>query len=292
MSRQEEVKKESSNLIETGIYVIASPIGNLSDLSTRAIYTLKQVDWIAAEDTRVTKKLLNELGLQKTIVSFHEHSSVEGMRKKLIDLVTNKESAAYLSDAGTPGISDPGAELVRIARELAIKVTPIPGPSAISCFLSVLGKPASQFKFVGYAPRKDVERLNWLNDLKTQPGLVLFFESPHRVKSLVEFLSENIPNAFFAYGRELTKKFETVYVGTSKEAIDRKDIQTPKGEYVMAIDFPQQKKMASTEDFEELLTELVRLGLSQKNVIRYGLALGLNKNELYTLTLKIKKQLE
>lgn len=289
MSRQELIEEDFSKPIETGIYVIASPIGNLLDLSIRAFRTLGQVDWIAAEDTRVTKKLLNGLEIHKPIISFHEHSSIDGIKKKLMELKTNRGAAAYLSDAGTPGISDPGAELVSLARELGINVIPIPGPSAISCLLSVIGKSASQYRFLGYAPRKEGERIEWLKQQMDQKGLAVFFESPHRVKSLLTFLADKIPQHFFAFGRELTKKYETIYVGTPIGALEREDVQEPLGEYVLVIEFPELQEKADYRNAEDILTELVQLGLSQKAIVRYGQALGLSKNVVYSLALKLKK---
>src|SRR5262245_16760447 len=168
------------------LFVVATPIGNLEDLSFRALRTLKEVDLIAAEDTRRTAKLLAHYEIRKPMVSLREHNE-RRETPRLIDRLRTGQSIALVSDAGTPGVSDPGQHLVRSAHDAGIKVSPIPGPSAVMAALSASGEPGDEFRFKGFVPRSGDLRKRWLADLQAEPGTVIFFEAPHRIaRTLVE----------------------------------------------------------------------------------------------------------
>ena len=189
------------------LFVVATPIGNLEDLSFRALRTLKEVDVIAAEDTRRTAKLLAHYEIRKSMVSLHEHNERrEGPR--LVARLAAGESVALVSDAGTPGISDPGEHLVRLAREAGITVSPIPGPSAVMAALSTSGVAAGEFVFMGFPPRSGKERTTWFERLSTDPRTVVFFEAPHRIRRTIDDLNAVLVNRPIYIHRELTKIHE------------------------------------------------------------------------------------
>ncbi|MFH1551994.1 MAG: 16S rRNA (cytidine(1402)-2'-O)-methyltransferase [bacterium] len=212
------------------LYIIATPIGNLKDISQRALEILKQVDLILCEDTRVTKKLLARYEISKPTVSYHQHSKLTKNRYILEQLKKNKD-IALVSDAGTPTISDPGAKLIDyLTKELSdLKIIPIPGPAALIAALSISGFSADKFVFLGFPPIKK-KRSKFFKELKDFKNTVVFYESPHRIlKTLNELIDLDKQ---IVVGRELTKKFETVYRGDIKEIINQ---VKPKGEFVVVI---------------------------------------------------------
>ncbi len=193
------------------LYIIATPIGNLKDISYRAIETLKMVDFIICEDTRHTRKLLDHYKIKKPLISYHQHSD-ENKLKRLIDKLKRGESAAYASDAGTPNISDPGGKLVEIAFNEGIKTIPIPGASALTALISVSGIKMDEFCFLGYIPHKK-GRQKFYKKIQESKIPIVFFESSHRIKRTLKDLNEIMPDRFMIIGRELTKMFETIYKG-------------------------------------------------------------------------------
>jgi 16S rRNA (cytidine1402-2'-O)-methyltransferase len=213
------------------LFVVATPIGNLEDLSFRALRTLKEVDAIAAEDTRRTAKLLAHYAIRKSMVSLREHNE-RRETPRLIARLQAGESVALVSDAGTPGISDPGQHLVRSAREAGIRVSPIPGPSAVMAALSTSGEPASEFVFLGFPPRSGSGRTEWLKRLEDDPRTIVFFEAPHRIARTLADLSKLLVNRRIIIHRELTKINEdyVVYTNTSLA----RDIR-PRGEFVVVV---------------------------------------------------------
>jgi len=200
------------------LYVVATPIGNLEDLSFRALRILKEVDLIAAEDTRRTSKLLAHYGIRKSMTSFHEHNEVRET-PRLIARLTAGTSVALVSDAGTPGIADPGAYLVRAARAAGILVSPIPGPSAVMAALSASGVPGSEFVFMGFPPRSGAARIAWFARLSGDPRTVVFFEAPHRIQRTLAEVVQRVAERPINIHRELTKINEEYIVSpnTSKE---------------------------------------------------------------------------
>ena len=272
-----------------GLYVVGTPIGNLQDLSDRAKQILSEVDWIAAEDTRETAKLLNAFAIQKPLISLHEHST----KQKILELMERLqagERGAYVSDAGTPGISDPGAALVKACHEAEIQVIPVPGPSAVSTLLSACGFDASAFTFKGFFPREKADRKAWAEEVTRQGGVQVFFESPHRVKECLHFLAENFPNEILVMGRELTKKFETIRFNTTTELADIYAIEEARGEFVFALSLPvksAEKDQVDQVKLEAFLRTLVPLGGDQKLLVAVAKEWGLRKNEAYELVLKV-----
>lgn len=218
------------------LYIVATPIGNLGDISERAIQTLKDVDKIYAEDTRVTKKLLMHFKISTPIDSYHQHSSEEKKLKILNELINGK-SIAQVSDAGTPSISDPGNELIDFiyANSNGIQVIPIPGPSALTAALSVCGFNVSKFVFIGFWPRKRAKKTIQMIQNTKLP--LCFYESPTRIKKTLQTLSDAFGDDMRVFiGRELTKKFETHYRGSLKEVIQQIDNEKSlKGEIVVVV---------------------------------------------------------
>jgi 16S rRNA (cytidine1402-2'-O)-methyltransferase len=285
------MKDQAEDQITPGLYMVATPIGNLEDMSFRAVTALKRADWIAAEDTRETKKLLAAHGIATATVSLHQHS---GPRKvaELIEKLKAGEIGAYVSDAGTPGISDPGAELAAAARAAGVPVHPVPGASAPAALLSVAGFPETAFTFHGFFPRERKERMAWLAQAQASGVAVhVFFESPHRFADALDFLAAQAPQTELVVGRELTKKFETIRAGTVAELAEIYAAEEPRGEYVLALRLPAQDSAenegAAEAKARALLTELAGLGASQKVLTQVGIGLGLAKNRAYALSLEI-----
>lgn len=223
---------------ERGIlYIVATPIGNLADLSFRAVATLQKVDLIAAEDTRHSRPLMNRYGINKPMVAVHEHNE-DATATRLVERLAHGESVALLSDAGTPLINDPGFPLVRLARERGIQVTPIPGPCAAIAALSVSGLSSDRFAFEGFPPRTGSARRNRLTKLREDPRTLIFYESSHRVLDFVADLAAVFPAARrVVIARELTKLYETVVevtVGQAPALIEG-DPHMRKGEFVILV---------------------------------------------------------
>jgi len=211
------------------LYIVATPIGNLSDITIRAVETLENADIIIAEDTRVSLKLLNHLAIKKPIYSFHERSKPEAI-PGLFEKITEGGCAALICDAGTPGISDPGGRIIEEALKVGINVVPIPGPSALTTALSVYGKKIPGFCFIGFIPKKGKTKTLELIEKSDYP--VIFYESPNRIKKVLNILLSEIGDREVCVCRELTKKFETIYRGTISEVIPQ---IKEKGEFVVII---------------------------------------------------------
>lgn len=216
------------------LHIVATPIGNLADLSPRAVEIFKTVDYILAEDTRVTLNLLRHAGVEKRLISYSEHSS-EAKDGVIIANLLKGERYALVSDAGTPGVSDPGARIVGLALEAGIPVLPVPGPSAVTAIVSVFGVPAPSFHFWGFFPQKKIrqrELLEWFDKI---PGVHVFFESPFRVLKTFETCLLPLEGYEFVVGREMTKKFETYHHGTPDEVFKAVSAAPVKGEFCIAV---------------------------------------------------------
>lgn len=216
------------------LYLVATPIGNLGDITLRALEVLREVDIVASEDTRKTGLLLKHFDIKKPQLAFHEHNE-DKAGQRIIALLQEGQSVAIVSDAGTPGVADPGYTLVRKAVDLDLPVTMIPGPSAVIMALVLSGLPSHSFTFRGFPPRKGGKRRTFLEVDRDSPHTLIFYESPHRLR---EFLAD----ALAVYGdrpaavaNELTKLFESVWRGTLSELIARFEETEPRGEYVVAI---------------------------------------------------------
>lgn len=214
------------------LYIVGTPIGNLQDLTLRAKRILGDVDTVLAEDTRHTKKLLSHLDIHKPLVSFHTFSSYETI-ERVLSLLAQGKNIAYVTDAGTPGISDPGAYLVQKILEANIPVVPIPGVSALTTLLSVAGIPSDQFTFLGFLPRKK-GRQTIFKAIAASPYPIVFFESPHRIIKTLQKL-QALGTFYCVVGRELTKQFEHIYRGTIPEVIEQITRDNIKGEFTVII---------------------------------------------------------
>ncbi len=227
--------KSLENKISGNLLVVATPIGNLDDVSTRVLSALGEADFIACEDTRVTKKILFAFKIPKEMVSFHQHSQLQKV-DYIIGRILRGETCALVTDAGTPGISDPGSQLVEAAVKEGVKISPIPGPSALATLLCVAGEYGGKFLFLGFPPHKK-RRNKFFEEITQTKYPVIIYESSHRILKALESLAELAPEANLVVGRELTKMFETIYRGTSGEVkeILGKDANNLKGEFAILI---------------------------------------------------------
>lgn len=217
------------------LYLVPTPIGNLSDMTERAVDILRQVDIIAAEDTRHTRILLDHFQISGHMVSYHEHNKKES-GDKLIEALKNGQSVAQCSDAGMPVISDPGADLVRLAIDAGVSVVPLPGPNAALTALIASGLDARQFAFVGFLPKINAKKKKLLSDMRRVPMTLIFYEAPHRVKETLGILLKELGNRKTVLARELTKKFETFKRSTLEELLDDLEVEKPRGEYVILVE--------------------------------------------------------
>ncbi len=217
------------------LFIIATPIGNLKDITLRALEILKEVDVVLAEDTRVTKKLLVHYEIKTPLLSYHQHSK-ESVMEKAFQLLFEGKDLALVSDAGTPGICDPGNELIAflLKRNSKIQIVPIPGASAITTLLSIAGIGTDKFLFLGYPPHKK-GRKKFFEEVVASKHPVLFYESPHRIMKSLKEMEALDPKLSLVVGRELTKQFETIYRGSSKEIQKKLEENPIKGEFVLLV---------------------------------------------------------
>jgi len=216
------------------LYIVATPIGNLDDITFRAINTLKSVDFILCEDTRVTQKILNHYEINTKTLSYHQHSS-ESKVKQIEELLNQGKNLALVTDAGTPGISDPGNLLIAdlLKNNPKLEIIPVPGASAIISILSISGFPTDKFVFLGFIPQKN-KRKKFLEEIKNNDKTTIFYESCHRIKKCILEMNEIFEqDREIIIGRELTKKFETIYRGTIKQILDMEILD--KGEFVIIV---------------------------------------------------------
>lgn len=271
------------------LYLVATPIGNLGDLSPRGADTLAQVDFIAAEDTRVTVKLLNHLGLKKPMVSYHRHSG-QGRSDELVARLLGGEDCALVTDAGTPAISDPGEELVAQCAQQGIPVVAIPGACAFVNALAVSGLPTGRFTFEGFLPMNKKNRKAHLDSLRGEARTMLFHEAPHKLLATLKDLAETFgPDRRVALCRELTKLHEETVRTTLGEAAAYYQENTPKGEYVLVVagSPPRETAAVTLEEGTEQVLRLVAQGIRLKDAAREVSAhTGLSKNELYAAALE------
>jgi 16S rRNA (cytidine1402-2'-O)-methyltransferase len=277
-------------LSEKGLlYLVATPIGNLEDITLRAIRTLKEVDFIAAEDTRQTIKLLNHFDIKKPLVSYYEHNKVVKGNYLMEQLLAGK-SIALVSDAGTPGISDPGEDLVRLAIQNDIKVTMIPGPVAAITGLIISGLPTGRFVFEGFLTMNKSSRLERLEQLKDEVRTMVFYEAPHKLPyTLKDMYNTWGGDRRISLARELTKRYEEVIRCTISEAIARFDNEPPKGEFVLIIEGQDENVLIRNEQekyseisIEQHVQQYVDTGMQKKDAIRkVAQDRGLNKRDVY-----------
>ncbi len=271
------------------LYLVATPIGNLGDLSPRAVETLEAVDFIAAEDTRVSVKLLNHFSIKKPLVSYHEHNHVTAGQAILARLLAG-ESCALVTDAGTPAISDPGEDLVRLCAENGVEVLSIPGCCAAVNALAVSGLPTGRFTFEGFLTVNKKSRRERLDSLKTEERTMIFHEAPHKLRTTLEDLCAAFgPERRVALCRELTKLHEETIRTTLEKAVEFYTENAPKGEYVLVVAGaePVQAAAVTLEDGVAQVLALKRQGIRLKGAAReVAEHTGLSKNELYAAALE------
>jgi len=282
-------KKEfDAGPLEPALYLVATPIGNLADITLRALETLAAADVLACEDTRITRVLLSRYGIQSRPVAYHEHNA-DRAGPVLLDALTKGRSVALISDAGTPLISDPGFRLVAQALAAGIRVVPIPGASAPLAALVASGLPSDSFFFAGFLPNRDKARRERLAQLSGIPATLLFFESPRRLQKALQVCSEQLgPDRQAAVCREMTKRYEEVQRGSLRDLAEH-FAERPhlKGEIVVAI-APPADKPASDEDAEALLRVLVQSQSPAKAATEAARRTGLPRKELYQRLLAMK----
>ena len=274
---------------EYGVLTLcATPIGNLEDITYRAVRLLKEADFIAAEDTRHTKKLLNHLEIHTRLISYHEHNKIE-KGVELIGLVKEGKNIVLVTDAGTPGISDPGEDLVRLAIEEGITVTAAPGAVAGITALIISGQSTRRFVFEGFLPSNKKEKVEVLNRLKEETRTVIMYEAPHRLIKTLQSLFEALGDRGITITKELTKKHEMVFKTTLEGALERYKEEEPRGEYVLILqgkDIEELQREAQQEwtnmSVEEHMQHYVGQGIDEKLAMKLvAKDRGVSKREIY-----------
>lgn len=272
---------------KAGLYIVATPIGHLSDISLRALATLAQADLIACEDTRVTKKLLQLYSIQKPMVMYHDHNAKES-GLKIIRAIQDGHCVALVSDAGTPLISDPGFDLVNECVRHDLYVTTIPGSNAAVTALTLSGLPSDRFVFLGFLPTKSAARQNVLTHYQSYPETLVLYESPNRVKALLKDAYTVLGNRKVALVRELTKKFEEIIRGSISEVIAKLDEATPKGEFVVLFEGSLQRSFNPVSDSEIL--DLLERHSTKDAAEQLSNQYGISKKTLYDRILNLKNK--
>lgn len=272
---------------QPGLYIVAGPIGNLSDLTPRAAELLREADVVAVEDTRVSAKLLRHAGSDRPMVPYHDHSS-EHLRAQLVERMSS-EVVALLSDAGTPLISDPGYKLVRDARAAGRHVTTLPGPSAAIAALTLSGLPTDRFLFVGFLPSKEKARADALDEIAALRATLIFYESGPRLSASMAAMAAQLGDRDAAVVREISKAFEETVTGRLSELSNRYVAAPPKGEIVVIVGPPGEAPRPSQEDSDTALKEAMeRLPIS-KAAGEVAVKFGLDRRTLYARALELKE---
>lgn len=270
------------------LYLCATPIGNLEDMTLRCIRVLKEVDLIAAEDTRNSIKLLNHFEIKTPMTSYHEYNKIE-KGHRLAERLQSGEDIALITDAGTPGISDPGEELVRMCQEAGITVTALPGAVACITALTISGLATRRFAFEAFLPTDKKERQAILEELKGETRTMILYEAPHRLTRTLKVLYEALGNRRLSVCRELTKKHETVFATTIEDALDYYESQEPKGECVMVIEGKSREEIRAEEkarweemDIEAHMEYYLERGMGKKEAMKQvAKDRGVSKRDIY-----------
>ena len=271
--------------LPSGLYIVATPIGNLGDITLRAVDVLSRAGIVACEDTRVTGKLLHHLGLKKRMVRYDDHAS-DSTRDYLLAAMAG-QAVALVSDAGTPLISDPGYRLVRSAREQGIAVTSLPGASAAIAAITLSGLPSDRFLFAGFLPHKDKARRETLRELSGLRATLVFYETAPRLAAALGAIGEELPGREVAVARELTKTFEECRTGTPQELAAHYAAHPPKGEIVLMVG-PPGDEPASDFDVDALLREAMAGGKPSQAAAAVARQTGLDRKVLYARALELK----
>ena len=278
------------------LYVVATPIGNLDDLTPRMRAALEAADLIAAEDTRVTMKLLNRFEMKKPMVSCHRHNEENRAPQLVARMLEENLTVALTCDAGTPGISDPGHLLVRAAWEAGIPVEPVSGPSAVVTCLSASGFDAREFAFYGFLPRENGDLRKKLHAIAHGSRVAVAYESPHRIVNLVEQIAREIPGARVCVCCDLTKKFEKIERGLAGTVLERlkANPNVEKGEYCVAIELPEIEEEAPAAQLSprHMVMDALLEGMSMRDAVKCATQQGASRQDAYAASLEIKRWLE
>ena len=277
------------------LYLCATPIGNLQDMTPRVLETLREVDLIAAEDTRNSRKLMTHFQISTPMTSYHEYNKVE-KAYTLIEKLNEGQNIALITDAGTPAISDPGEVLVKMCHEAGIIVTSLPGPAALITALTLSGLSTRRFCFEGFLPPDKKERKQILEELKEETRTIILYEAPHHLKATLKELHENIGERKITLCRELTKKFETVFPTTLEGALGFYEENEPRGEYVLVLEGKSllQKKQEQQESFSEMsIEEHMKIyedkGVERKEAMKLvAKERGISKRDVYQYLLNLE----
>ena len=270
------------------LYLCATPIGNLEDMTYRVVRTLQEVDLIAAEDTRNSIKLLNHFEIKTPMTSYHEYNKIE-KGKKLVEKLQNGTNIALITDAGTPGISDPGEELVKMCYDAGIEVTSLPGAAACITALTLSGLSTRRFVFEAFLPTDKKEKQAIFKELENETRTIVMYEAPHRLVKTLQELLDNLGNRRVTVCRELTKKHETAFVTTLKEAIRYYEINEPKGECVLVMEGRSREEIRKEEvskweemSIEEHMEYYMRQGIDKKEAMKLvAKDRGIGKRDVY-----------
>ena len=275
------------------LYIVATPIGNLEDMTFRGVRTLKEVDLIAAEDTRHSRKLLSHFGIATRMTPYHDHNE-QLKTDYLMELLQSGQNVAIITDAGTPCIADPGYRVVQAASTAGIRVVPIPGVSAIAAAVSASGLPSDRFAFEGFLPAKQGKRLAKLAELKNEPRMMIFYEAPHRLAATLADMLTALNNRRAVVARELTKIHEEFRSGSLEVLAGYYSEQQVKGEIVIMVAPPEEADPMEALDADQLLRTLLGDNkLSLKDVVKQAaLQTGISRSTLYEMALLIRQQVD
>lgn len=269
------------------LYIVGTPIGNLQDFSPRAVETLKQVDFLAVEDTRVTVKLLNHFNIKKEMLAYYEHNK-NSKGNLIIERLLKGESCALVSDAGMPAISDPGEDLVKLAYENGIEVESVPGPSALTTALAISGMPTGRFCFEGFLSMNKIGRRTHLESLKDEKRTMVFYEAPHKLINTLKDMLNVFGEREIALVRELTKVHETVFHTTFSGALNYYSENAPRGEFVLIVNGASQDEVTySVQEALNIAKKLIDEGQSTSSAAKEAANVtGFKKGEIYKLLLE------
>ena len=274
--------------METGkLYICPTPLGNLEDITLRTLRILREVDIIACEDTRHSLRLLNHYEIRKPLTSYHEHN-IREKGPELIRKLLDGKNIALISDAGMPGISDPGEDLIKLAIEEGVEVVGLPGPTASILALVVSGLTTDKFVFEGFLPSKKKDRTKVLEELMDEKRTIILYESPHRIINSLEDMLNILGNRRLGIGRELTKLYEEIFRGNIKDALERYSQNVVKGEFVIILEGNKEVKKNHV-NIEEELKKHIKNGLTKKEAIKMVvMEQKLSKNIVYAESLKLR----
>jgi 16S rRNA (cytidine1402-2'-O)-methyltransferase len=286
-NRSNEAERPELAPLAAGLYVVATPIGNLGDISLRAADTLRRAALIACEDTRVTARLLQHLGITTRMIPYHDHNG-DRVRPKLLDALQT-QAVALVSDAGTPLISDPGYKLVRDARALGISVTTLPGASAVMAALTICGLPTDKFLFAGFLPHKSAARRSEIQKYLFVPATLVFFENPSRTADTLQDLCSVLGPRQAAITRELTKLYEEVRTGTLEELAHAAIKSPPRGEVVLVVAPPSETAPMGADDIDDLISAALKRVSVREASAEIAAITGIAKREIYSRALALEK---